>query len=293
MPTDTQKTQASPGPVATGPQTACVVVIHGEGLGKRVDIGEHEVLIGRSHNADLQIAHPSVSRRHCALQSRNGICSLRDLGATNQTQLNGRPIESAELSDGNHITVGESILKFISHTSVEARYHEEVHQLASCDALTGLFNRRYFVDTLDREIARALQDGRPLALAILDVDLFKQINDTHGHLTGDLVLKQVSAIIKRNVDGECIAARIGGEEFAMLLPALPAADAHSLAETIRSEIARTPFRAGDAVHGVTISIGTALLAPGRDTRSTLLQAADEALYRAKASGRNRVCSADG
>src|SRR5690606_1592810 len=122
------------------------------------------VLVGRSQDADLCIAHKSVSREHCQVWREGDECRVRDLGATNCTRVNDVPVTEATLADGDHVTVGESILKFISHTSVEATYHEEIYQLATRDALTDLCNRRHFSEQVDREIARALRHGRPLSM---------------------------------------------------------------------------------------------------------------------------------
>ena len=287
--TTTQRTELSPGPRRGGPQTACVVVIHGEGLGKRVDVGETPVTVGRSHECDLQIPHPSVSRRHCSIWRESDGYRVRDLGATNRTRVNEHRVETADLADGDHITVGETILKFISHASVEARYHEEVYQLATHDALTELANRRHFLELLEKEIARAERHGRPLALAILDVDHFKPINDVHGHIAGDGVLRRIGEIVRQHVRGEDVEARIGGEEFAVLLPEAAPDDAARFAERLRGAIAAASFAPGGAPQQVTVSIGLADLGPGRNDRSSLLRAADAALYEAKERGRNRVC----
>src|SRR5690606_37583314 len=137
----TQRTLHSEGPRRTSPRSACVVVIHGEGLGRRADIGTAPVLVGRSSEADLVLAHKSVSRAHCRIRSDGDAYYLGDLGATNTTRLNDVPLAGERvLSDGDQITVGESILKFISQDSVEASYHEEIYQLATHDALTELCN---------------------------------------------------------------------------------------------------------------------------------------------------------
>jgi diguanylate cyclase (GGDEF)-like protein len=287
--TTTQRTELSPGPRRGGPQNACVVVIHGEGLGKRVDVGETPVIVGRSHECDLQIPHPSVSRQHCSIWREADGYRVRDLGSTNRTRVNERGIDVSDLADGDHITVGETILKFISHASVEARYHEEVYQLATHDALTELANRRHFLELLEKEIARAERHGRPLALAILDVDHFKPINDAHGHIAGDGVLRRIAELVRQHVRGEDVAARIGGEEFAVLLPEAAPADADRFAERLRAAIAAAFFAPGGEPRQVTVSIGLADLAPGRNERSSLLRAADAALYEAKERGRNRVC----
>lgn len=285
----TQRTLASPGPQHPAPRSACVVVIHGEGLGRRADIDATPVLIGRSQEADLSIAHKSVSREHCRIWRDGDDCRVRDLGATNPLRVNDDVVAEAVLADGDHITVGESILKFISHTSVEARYHEEIYQLATHDALTDLYNRRHFIEMIEKEIARSLRHARPLALCIVDVDLFKPVNDRYGHISGDEVLRQIAALVHKHVRGDDIAARIGGEEFAVLLPECDATAAQVFAERLRESVADAVFRPGGDPQRITISVGIAVLAPGRETRPTLMAAADAALYRAKAEGRNRVC----
>ena len=227
----TQRTELSAGPRRSGLHSACVVVIHGEGLGKRVDVDEKPIIVGRSQECDLHIPHPSVSRQHCSIWRDAEGYRVRDLGSTNRTRVNEQRIDGAMLADGDHITVGETILKFISHASVEARYHEEVYQLATHDALTELCNRRHFLELLDKEIARAERHGRPLALAIVDVDHFKRVNDEHGHIAGDGVLKQIAEVLRAHVRGEDIAARIGGEEFAVLLPEETPAAARAFGRT--------------------------------------------------------------
>ena len=288
QPTNTQRTVPSPGPRQGGRRSACVVVIHGEGLGKRADIEDSPLLIGRSHEADLQLPGKSVSRLHCEIRQGDGEYRLRDLGATNATRLNDQTVAEALLVDGDHITVGETILKFISDSSVEAHYHEEVYQLATHDPLTDLCNRRHFIELADKEIARALRHARPLALCIVDVDLFKPINDRFGHIAGDGVLRRIAEVLKGLVRGEDLAARIGGEEFAVLLPEADPGAAHLFAERMRAAIEAETFMLGDEPRRLTISIGIACLSEQRNDRSRLMQAADSALYRAKADGRNRV-----
>ena len=284
----TQRTLLSAGPDRPQPRPACLVVILGDGLGARVDVGSRPVLIGRSHEADLVIAHKSVSREHCRIWLEHDTFRIRDLGATNPTRLNDVVVEEATLSDGDHILVGESLLKFIGQTSIEARYHEEIYQLATMDALTGLYNRRHFMEVLDREIARALRHGRELALCIIDVDLFKPVNDTFGHIAGDEVLRRIAAELRRHVRSEDLAARIGGEEFAVLLPEGNADDAVAFAERLRAAVADTAFSPGGIPRQITVSAGVAALRPPCSSRSQLFAAADAALYRAKHDGRNRV-----
>lgn len=285
----TQRTLLSDGPRRSSPRSACVVVIHGEGLGKRADLGEAPVVIGRSPESDLHIPHNSVSRWHCRIWRDGESYFIADMGATNRTRVNDEAVTQAELVDGDHITLGECILKFISHSSVEARYHQEVYQLATRDALTELYNRRHFIEAVDREIARATRHGRPLVMCIIDVDLFKPVNDKYGHIAGDGVLRQLAGIVRRFVRGEDVAARIGGEEFAVMLPETDVESARAFAERLREAVAEDTFVLGGEDKRLTISIGIACLAPGREERSPLMEAADAALYRAKDEGRNRVC----
>lgn len=284
----TQRTLYSSGPIRPSPRSACVVVIHGEGLGRRADIEDAPILVGRSQEADLFIPHRSVSRQHCRIWREGDTYFIRDLGATNRTRVNDEVIEETVLVDGDHIVVGESILKFISQTSVEARYHEEIYQLATHDMLTELYNRRHFMEMLDKEIARTLRHGRELSLCIVDVDLFKPINDQYGHIAGDDVLRQIAGILRQHVRSDDLAARIGGEEFSVLLPECDLQAAAHFAERLRAAVATARFAPGGEPQTVTVSIGVASIGPGCTTRSTLLAAADAALYRAKHEGRNRV-----
>jgi diguanylate cyclase (GGDEF)-like protein len=269
---------------------ACVVVIDGERLGRRADIDKRRIVVGRSDEADFCLRHDSVSRRHCEFWREGDVYRVRDLGATNPTRVNDMSVQEAVLEDGDHIAIGECVLKFVSPTSMEARYHAEVHQLATNDALTELPNRRHFIEAVDKEISRSLRLGLPLAMCIIDADHFKQINDHYGHIAGDDVLRQLALLLRGRLRSEDIAGRIGGEEFAVVLPECSAEDAVAcFAEPLRDAVAQSIFTLGGEEKHLTISIGISGLSPGRDTRSTLMKAADAALYRAKDSGRNRVC----
>jgi len=288
-PNTTLRTVISDGPRPLAPRSACVVVIHGEGLGRRADVHDRRIVVGRSQEADLHIPHSSVSRRHCEIWREGDEYRVRDLGATNATRINEQPVHEAALKDGDHLTLGESILKFISHASIEARYHEEIYQLATHDALTELYNRRHFIETVDREIARAMRHQRPLTLCIIDVDLFKPVNDRYGHISGDNVLRQIAGLVRRHVRNDDAAARIGGEEFAVVLPECGPEAAYGFAERLREAVAEVLFTPGGDPQHITVSIGVTAMTPARDTCSRMMAAADAALYRAKSEGRNRVC----
>ena len=284
----TERTVHSPGPERPAPASACVVVIHGEGLGRRANIHDAGILVGRWREADLCIDHLSVSREHCRIEPDRDAFRLTDLGATTTTLLNDQPVSQARLHDGDHITVGESILKFIGDASVEARYHEEVYQLATHDPLTNLYNRRHFMEVAEKEIARARRHGRPLVMGIIDVDLFKEVNDRYGHIAGDGVLGEIALVVRNHLRGDDIAARIGGEEFSILLPESDLAAATHFAERLRRAVEEARFSPGGEARTITVSIGLTRYGPGRDSFSLLMRGADTALYAAKRNGRNRV-----
>lgn len=163
--------------------------------------------------------------------------------------------------------------------------------LSSRDALTGLANRRSFEAALGREIDRVARSGEPALLLLLDIDHFKRVNDTHGHAVGDLVIQTVAEALRATVRPMDLPARIGGEEFAIILPNCSPAFGETVAERVRTHIEAQSIQAGlSQVLGVTVSVGGAY-APQwvRSTANLWMERADLQLYRAKAEGRNRTC----
>ncbi|WP_342375363.1 diguanylate cyclase [Myxococcus stipitatus] len=170
-----------------------------------------------------------------------------------------------------------------------AREVGELQRLSSTDGLTGVHNHRYFQERLREEFRRAQRYDDPLALILLDLDHFKQVNDRHGHTAGDGVLREVAAALQRSVRETDLVARYGGEEFAVLLPRTQLTGALTVAERVRRDLGT--LRVGpDGVLNVTASLGVSSF-PHRSVLSPeqLLLTADEALYRAKADGRDRIC----
>lgn len=163
-------------------------------------------------------------------------------------------------------------------------------EMAITDQLTGLHNRRYMSRHLDTLLANAQKNERPLAFVIMDIDYFKQVNDTHGHDIGDEVLKEFAARIAANTRGIDLACRYGGEEFVVAMPDTDMTFAYNIAERLRQSIETTPIKISRAPGqlNITISIGIAKAEGASDTAEQLLHRADQALYRAKRSGRNRV-----
>ena len=169
---------------------------------------------------------------------------------------------------------------------------EQIRQLATHDDLTGLLNRRAMLDRMQLEQHRSLRSGSPLLIAQLDIDHFKVVNDTHGHAAGDLVLQSFADTVRRNVRDTDVLARWGGEEFVLLLCDTPAADAVALMERLRQAVQamQVPVAQGGQPITVTVSIGLARHTPA-DPLAGTLERADQALYAAKAGGRNRVVPA--
>jgi diguanylate cyclase (GGDEF)-like protein len=186
---------------------------------------------------------------------------------------------------------GSHIFKFLSSDHIEAQYHETIYTMMITDGLTGIHNKRIFLETLDRELVRSNRHCRPLALVMFDLDHFKSVNDTHGHLAGDAVLREVSARIRASVRKDEIFARYGGEEFAVLLPESNAEEARAFAERLRLLVAETAVSVNENDIPVTISVGVAhnegMIEPSPEAMIAL---ADQFLYEAKRSGRNCVKS---
>lgn len=267
---------------------ACLVVIYGLDLGRKFNLTRAQIIIGRSSKADIQIDQEAVSRNHCKIINSNGSIVLRDMGSTNGTYINDELIDEYLLRDGDFIKVGRCIFKFLSGSNIENAYHEEIYRLTTVDGLTQIYNKRYFQETLEREIGRAQRYRRDLSLIMFDLDRFKLVNDTYGHLAGDYVLKHLATVVKQHIRREDVLARYGGEEFAIILPEIDHHNAMQLADKVRRLIERTGFRFEDTDIPLTVSVGVATL--GSDTVDWVgfVKLADDNLYAAKAGGRNQV-----
>jgi len=173
----------------------------------------------------------------------------------------------------------------------QAKISEALHFQATHDALTGIWNRRAILDMVRREFEIAARSNCCVGVIMLDVDHFKQVNDSRGHLAGDTVLKEIANRIQQVIRSYDLAGRYGGEEFLIVLPNCDAEQIQSCAERIRSAIADVPILADGSYLTATVSAGTMVLDPVQGTESDALTAADAALYRAKEAGRNRVVAA--
>lgn len=274
--------------ITTSSDRACLVVIYGPELGKRAPLGHGAFEIGRSSRSDLPIDQESISRQHARITFDGYQHVIEDLGSTNGTFVNDQGLKRAALKDGDQIKLGRSILKYMSGDNIEADYHEEIYRLMTMDALTQTHNRRYFNEALEREVQRSLRYRRALSLVMFDIDHFKQINDTHGHVAGDGVLRQLSLVVKPRLRQQDVFARVGGEEFAVLLPEVEPPGALVAAEKVRRIVEGARFVVSETEFGCTISVGVTSFDARMSSPAMLYDAADKNLYEAKRSGRNRV-----
>ncbi len=263
------------------------------GLGQRIAIPVNtSVVIGRHPDCNFQINDDSVSRRHAEVANDgNGNFTVKDLGSTNGTHVNDAPIRRLRsLGNGDRLRIGTVLLKFLTGNDIEAAYHDDVYKLTISDALTETYNKRYLLDFLDREIEKARRAQRTMCFVMIDIDKFKSLNDTYGHLVGDLVLREVARRIASTVRKGEVFARYGGEEFAVVLPETPMTGAIEFAERARAVVCASPFEAEGNRMPVTISLGVMEYStPFPDLKpEDLIARADAKLYEAKDAGRNCV-----
>lgn len=181
--------------------------------------------------------------------------------------------------------LGITLSNMLSYTSSKADF---LYSIATTDGLTGLLNRREFDKRILEEFSRAKRHKSTLSLALFDIDFFKKINDTYGHNTGDVILRELSKLISANTRNCDVLARYGGEEFALILPETPQARAYELLERLRAMVEKETFNKSIRPLNATISVGVAQIDPNDSTPVNFVERADQALYKAKEGGRNRV-----
>src|SRR5688572_7294116 len=218
----------------------CLIVISGPGLGERRELGEHDVEIGRSESCTLCINSDQVSRRHANVLRIAGQYVVTDLGSTNGTYVNESKVKTIELRDGDQIRIGKTVIKY-TESRVEREYFEHIMSLASEDALTGAYNKRKFDELFAAEVGKSAQGEGPFCFVLFDIDFFKRINDQFGHPAGDAVLQGVSALSRAALGHSGALCRVGGEEFAILLPGMQLLAAAKLAEYLRQAVEQHRF----------------------------------------------------
>lgn len=266
-----------------------LVMLQGTGVGAMYRVTDGTV-VGRQSDSAVQIESAEVSRRHARVFVVNGTFYVEDLGSRNGTYLNGLVVDRpTPLGDGDKLEVGGNVLRFSLFDQLDEDYQAQIYESSLRDGLTRAFNRKYFDERLDSEVAYSLRHDTALSLLVFDVDRFKSINDSWGHQVGDAVLIQLVQHVLRVIRAEDVLARYGGEEFVVLSRGIKLPEAIAFGERLRSAVERQTFAHGSHRVPVTISIGVASM-PGPEIHqgSHLFDRADRALYVAKENGRNRV-----
>lgn len=270
---------------------ALLLRMDGVHAGQVISLDEERVTIGRHPKNHVVIDDTGVSRHHAEIVFSTDAYFLLDKGARNGTIIQGQKAqERVELVDGDFIQFGPRVgFRFSLTDARQEKLLQRLYESSNRDALTGAYNRKHFDERLLTELAHAARHRSTTALLLFDIDHFKRVNDTYGHAAGDAVLRQVAGVTLSRLRSEDVFARIGGEEFAVLLRGVSVAGAARLAERLRTSISAVPTMFEGRTVPVTISIGCAATTGAPDARSDeLIRRADERLYQAKNGGRNRV-----
>lgn len=280
--------------ISAAKREACLVHIYPTGatMGRRYPLSSHPLVLGRGEDCDIRLADHSVSRKHARIEPGTDGYFVSDNHSTNGTFVNDKQLDGpCLLDDGDYLRVGNCLYRYLAGGNIEAEYHEEIYRLTILDGLTQIHNTRYLDEFLAREVVRSQRHNRPLSVLAVDIDKFKTINDSLGHLCGDFVLRELAGVVRGLVRQEDLFARSGGEEFVVVLVETTKPGATQVAERIREAVAAHRFRFEATPITLTVSIGlTSTAGDPAVTPTDLRQQADEKLYEAKRTGRNRVCS---
>ena len=290
----TQVVQHTPSTGGERETTDCLVVIYTKDstlLGKRFVLEQQAIRVGRGAGNHIVLDGESISRRHVQFEQRGDAWFVVDLGSANGTYCNDKRISrEVVLKDGDRVKVGPTLFKFLSGANVVARYHDEIYRLAIMDGLTQIYNKQYLQKALDRAIARSFRRDRALSVLMFDIDHLKRVNDVHGRLAGDFVLRELARVVQGGIRRDEVFARYGDEEFAIILPRTSLDEAVALAEALRQKVSEHLFVFQADTIRVTISFGAALLRESDCGATGFLKRADDYLYFAKNTGRNRVAA---
>lgn len=275
-----------------------IVFLTGDLLAVPIPLERETVILGRALEADVRINDKKVSRQHAKIEiladdENENKYVITDLNSRNGTFVNLQPVTKANLQNGDKIQIGGHILCFDLLDDIDREYQSRIRRLLSHDDLTGLLSSRSFFSELRREAAVAKEKKHPFCVLMMDIDHFKQVNDSYGHLTGSKTLEEIGSVITNTLRTGDVAARFGGEEFAAFLLDAELAQGIIAAERIRADIENYDFTVlkkgkPSDTHKITISIGVACFPEDSSDPIELVEMADSALYRAKRTGRNCV-----
>ncbi len=280
-----------------------LVALGGELLATPIPLERARVTLGRALDADVRLNDAKASRLHACIStevdaaSGRTIFRITDLQSTNGTLVNGRAISEVMLNHGDKILIGDQLFRFELLDEIDRAFQQEIQRLLGHDELTGLLTSKSFFTELRREAARAEASSQPFCVLMMDLDHFKVVNDSYGHLVGNRTLQDVGVIIKAALRSGDVAARFGGEEFAAFLLDADYLQGLVAAERVRRGIEQSTFLATTAGSDpraarftLTVSIGVACYPDDARDPIRLVELADSALYRAKRNGRNVTCA---
>lgn len=265
-------------------------------VGKQFPLVQSDMVVGRSVESNVFIDDKSVSRSHARVTVLGSEVAIMDLGSSNKTVVNGmtlNPMTPQKLKNNDQIKTGNVIFKFLEKGNLEAIANQELNEKALKDALTGAYSKGALLEKGPEAVKRAEVLGEELSVLVFDIDFFKKINDGFGHAAGDHVLRELSHVIgTKMVRSHDYFARYGGEEFVILLQNTPIKVALDVAERIRTTVENHEFVFEGKKIPVTVSLGAASRLVIETEWDVLFRRADEALYKSKQSGRNRVTPAN-
>ncbi|MCG8653838.1 MAG: GGDEF domain-containing protein [Pirellulales bacterium] len=257
--------------------------------GKPIPLVSEKIVLGRGAGCDVRILDDSVSRRHVELLFSGRGNYLLDLESTNGVLVNGEPAKRCPLVSGDQIQIGTHVFRFLADEDLDKVYQETVYAMLTRDGLTGAYNKRYFTETLDREVARCKRHGRRIAVILLDVDGLASLNGQYGRVVGDQILRQLGGRMRGVLRREDVLARYSGHEFAVLIVESQLEDIIAIAQRCLLAINERPIETTVGQVEVTVSVGVA--APDNlslGCAEELVAEAKELVDEAKRGGRNRV-----
>jgi len=266
-----------------------LIIVDGNNVGRMYPLDKKRITIGRSAEFDIQLVDSSSSRKQAIIEfNDNNKPVLKDLDSTNGTYVNGARITEINIKNGDNILLGySSVFMFAIQDSLQSKFQMNLYESSIHDSLTAAFNQKYFLDSLNKAFSYSLRHQSSLGLLMLDIDLFKKINDTYGHLVGDIVLKEVVKKIENNLRNEDILCRYGGDEFAVIIRDFKYGFIKIAAERIRLIFDGKSMNCEDHKINISLSIGAAAIDNENiETFKDMIELADANLYKAKKSGGN-------
>lgn len=271
-----------------------LLVLAGADIGTVFYFDESGKTIGRDSEAGICLKDELVSRRHAQVyqeRSEQGDAIhyvVVDLHSRNGTLVNEERVDRAFLREGDKVQLGRTILKFVVHDAGERRYQQEIQRRIHHDELTGLLTARRFYERLDERLRRAHREHHTLAVAMMDLDSLKAVNDSHGHLAGSFVIKSVGGLLQRELGPLGDVGRYGGDEFVACLPGLTGDDALPRLQQLLCSVSGATLAFGELALRVSLSVGVATYPWDGLAVEEIVNAADKALLAAKRAGKNRV-----